>query len=111
MTDSMSTAEAAIAAFGRWSDAFNARDADAQIAEMHFPHVRLADNRFQHWETSDDFRSRQEAMTDALRSEGWHRTSTESVEAVQTGPAKVHLALRESRRRKDDSEYTAFDTL
>ncbi len=111
MTDSTSASEAAIAAFERWSDAFNARDADAQIAEMHFPHVRLADNRFQHWETSDDFRARQEAMSDALRREGWHHTATDSVEAVQVGPTKVHLALRQSRRREDDSEYTAFDTL
>ena len=111
MTDSTSASETAIAAFERWSDAFNARDADAQIAEMHFPHVRLADNRFQHWETSDDFRARQEAMSDALRREGWHHTATDSVEAVQVGPTKVHLALRQSRRREDDSEYTAFDTL
>ena len=32
----------AVASFRRWSAAFNARDTGAQLAEMHFPHLRLA---------------------------------------------------------------------
>jgi hypothetical protein len=53
----LNSAKEAISAFRRWSVAFNARDTEAQLAEMHFPHLRLAQNRFQWWETTDDFRA------------------------------------------------------
>ena len=56
----------AVASFRRWSDAFNARDTEAQLAEMHFPHLRLAGNRFQWWETADDFSAVQEEVTRRL---------------------------------------------
>ena len=50
-------------------------------------------------------------MTKALIAEGWHTTITKSVTAAQTGPEKVHLVIRQSRQRKDGSEYNGFDTL
>lgn len=102
----------AIAAFYRWNDAFNARDTEAQVAEMHFPHRRLAgDNQFQVWETADDFRAPQEVMTERLQAEGWDHTSTPSIEAAQAGPDKVHLVIRQSRQHADGTEYNGFDTL
>jgi len=36
----------AINSFKRWSMAFNERDARGMIAEMHFPHIRLAGTTF-----------------------------------------------------------------
>ncbi len=81
------------------------------IAEMHFPHMRLAGNEFQVWETSEDFRAPQNEMTKQLRAEGWHVTITKSVEAVQTSPEKVHLVIRQSRQHADGTEYNGFDTL
>ncbi len=45
MSDSV---EQAKASFERWNAAFNARDMDGMIAEMHFPHRRLSgENEFQ----------------------------------------------------------------
>jgi hypothetical protein len=35
-------ADEAIETFKRWALAFNARDADTMVAEMHFPHLRLS---------------------------------------------------------------------
>jgi len=105
-------ASEAMASFRRWNDAFNARDTEAQVAEMHFPHRRLAtDNQFQVWETAGDFRAPQDGMTERLAAEGWDHTTSLSVEAVQAGPDKVHLAIRQSRQRADGSEYNGFDTL
>jgi hypothetical protein len=101
----------AVASFRRWSAAFNARDTDAQLAEMHFPHLRLAGNRFQWWNTSDDFTAAQEEVTRRLEEEGWYRTAILSIDPVQKGDDKVHLAIRQSRRHVDDTEYNAFDTL
>jgi hypothetical protein len=70
------SAREAIASFRRWSVAFNARDTEAQLAEMHFPHLRLAQNRFQWWETPADFRAAQEEVTRRLEEEGWHHTAS-----------------------------------
>jgi hypothetical protein len=78
---------------------------------MHFPHLRLAGNRFQWWNTSDDFTAAQEEVTRRLEEEGWYRTATISIDPVQKGDDKVHLAIRQSRRHVDDTEYNAFDTL
>lgn len=104
-------ADVAIETFERWAQAFNDRDADAMIAEMHFPHMRLARTEFQTWPTSEDFRAPQDDMTKALVAEGWHTTITKSITAVQAGPEKVHLVIRQSRQRKDGTEYNGFDTL
>ena len=104
-------AREAIETFKRWAAAFNARDADAMVAEMHFPHMRLAGTEFQTWKTSEDFHRVQDSMTEMLQEEGWHTTVTKSIEAVQMGPEKVHLVIRQSRQRADGTEYNGFDTL
>ena len=109
MTDS---SQEAIAAFHKWNDAWNERDIETQISQMHFPHRRLAgNNEFQSFETSNDFRVAQEGVGARLNAEGWHHTSTLSIDAVQVGPLKVHLAIRQSRQHADGTEYNGFDTL
>ncbi|NQW17447.1 MAG: hypothetical protein HQ478_08160 [Chloroflexi bacterium] len=108
MTD---PAQEAITTFRRWADAFNARDTEAMVAEMHFPHMRLSGSDFQTWQTSDDFASPQDAMTAELRAEGWHIMITKSIDAVQANENKVHLVIRQSRQHADGTEYNGFDTL
>ena len=105
--------EQATACYERYKTAFNARDIEGMVAVMHFPHRRLSgDNRFEVWETANEYRaSRGEAMTASLSAEGWSHTATTSIEAVQSGADKVHLALNHSRRRAGGSEYNAFATL
>ena len=105
-------AQEAIAAFHKWNDAWNAGDVETQISLMHFPHIRLAgNNEFHSHETSNDFRLALEGATARLDAEGWHHTSTLSIEPVQAGPEKVHLAIRQSRQHADGTEYNGFDTL
>jgi hypothetical protein len=104
------TAEA-IAPFERWAKGFNDRDADAMVAEMHFPHMRLAGTEFQMWKASEDFHAAQGSMAEMLHEEGWQITVTKSITAVQAGPEKVHLVLRQSRQHADGTEYNGFDTL
>ena len=104
-------AKEAIASFRRWSAAFNARDTEAQLAEMHFPHLRLAKNRFQWWETTGDFKATQDEVTKRLEEEEWHHTASLSINPVQVGVDKVHLAIRQSRQHEDGTEYNGFDTL
>ena len=110
MSDSV---EQAKASFERWNAAFNARDMEGMTAEMHFPHRRLSgENEFQVWQTADDFRAtRGENMTASLSAQGWDHTATTSIEGIQSGKDKVHLAINQSRRRADGTEYNTFPTL
>ena len=101
----------AVESFERWAAAFNSRDTDAMIQEMHFPHMRLAGNEFQTWVTAEDFRDPQDQMTKMLLDEGWYVTVTKSITAVQSSDQKVHLVIRQSRQRKDGTEYNGFDTM
>jgi hypothetical protein len=101
----------AIDTFMRWAEGFNRRDTEAMLAEMHFPHMRLSGSNFQTWETPEDFAGPQDAMSADLRAEGWHTTITKSIEAVQAGPEKAHLKIRQSRQQTDGTEYNEFDTL
>jgi len=106
------SAKKAIASFHRSIDAaFNNRDTEAMLVEMHFPHLRLAQNRFQWWETSEDFRVAQGEVTRRLKEEGWHHTASLCINPVQVGVDKVHLAIRQSRQNEDGTEYNGFDTL
>ena len=93
--------EQAKASFGRWNNAFNARDMEGMVAEMHFPHRRMAgDNEFQVWRTEADFRAtRGDNATASLAAQKWHHTATTSIEVVQSSADKVHLAINQSRRR------------
>ena len=104
-------AEEAIASFRRWSRGFNARDTEAQLAEMHFPHLRLAQKKFQWWATPEEFSDVQEENTRRLEQEGWDHTATLSIRPIQVGADKVHLAIRQSRQHADGTEYNGFDTL
>ncbi len=104
-------AEEAIASFRRWSIGFNTRNTAAQLAEMHFPHLRLAQNRFQWWATPEEFSAVQEENTRRLKQEGWDHTATLSIRSIQVGTTKVHLAIRQSRQHADGTEYNGFDTL
>ena len=110
MSDSI---EQATASFNRWKDASQARDMDAVVAEMHFPHRRLSGiNEFEVWRTADDYRAtRGETLTAHLSSQGWDHTATTSIDAVQSSPDKVHLAIGQSRRQADGTEHNSFPTL
>ena len=61
--------EKAIETFSNWNIAFNSRDVEKQISYMHFPHLRLANNKFELWEKANDFRESHEEMTTKLISE------------------------------------------
>ncbi|MDA1258101.1 MAG: hypothetical protein O3C10_09725 [Chloroflexi bacterium] len=107
MTD---PATEAIEAFNRWHAAFDTRDTGTQLSLMHFPHVRQAGNRFQTWETANEFGADEKALTDRLKAEGWDHTVTLSINATQADDTKVHLGIGQSRRDADDAEYNRFDT-
>lgn len=95
----------------RWLAAFNARDAEGEIAAFNFPHVRLANGRFETIADADVLRGRSERSTANLAAEGWHHTTLDAFEVVQSGPDKVHCTLTYTRRRADGEAYDTFDSL
>ena len=56
-------------------------------------------------------RRQNETGTQRLKDEGWGYTTLESIEPVQSGPNKVHVAVHYARRRADGAVYNEFDSL
>ena len=109
----------ALASLRRWGAVWDRLDVEGQIAEMHFPHVRLNQSHgpthtdtthdgFYTWGAAADFRRE---WRPPPPEEGFARTSQEDVTVVQAGPDKVHIAIRMSRRNAADEEYHSFPTL
>ena len=98
--------------YKRWLQGFNARDRDAMVAELHFPHLRLSgSNQIQVWDTAANIKANFDEQTQKLKEEGWVRTDSNFIEAIQKGPDKVHLTMIQSRVHSDGSEYNRFETL
>ena len=75
-----------------------------------FPHVRLAKGACTRFETRQDFLDDRARMKDSLASEAWAHTTMETVNAVQEGPGKVHLAIVQLREHADGTVYRPFNT-
>ena len=102
----------AVDCYHRWLKAFNSRDIEGMINEMHFPHWRISGaNTLQVWETADHQRHLHDGMTESLHAEGWARTITSDLSVIHSSVDKVHLAMRQSRIGHNDRKYNGFDTL
>ena len=101
----------AVATIQRWLEGFNSRDAEVQVDTFNFPHVRFASGNFRTIEDGDAMRRQNETGTQRLKDEGWGCTTLESIEPVQSGPNKVHVAVHYARRRADGAVYHEFDSL
>jgi hypothetical protein len=105
------SSEAGKAAAHACMDAVNRGDVAAQADSFNFPHIRLAEGKFTILETRDDYLKNGARMKVALEEAGWHHSVMESLEVIQEGPDKVHLAIENTRRRADDTVYHRFKTL
>ncbi len=109
MTDAV---EEAIESYNRWLKGFNTRDRVAMVDELHFPHLRLSGtNQMQVWNTPEDINAAFDEQTRKLKEEGWVRTDSDFIEAIQSGPDKVHLTMIQSRIHRDGGKYNQFQTL
>ncbi|MFT7576000.1 MAG: hypothetical protein ACI9XZ_002385 [Alphaproteobacteria bacterium] len=87
--------------------ALNARDEDALAATLHFPHHRLSGGALRTWDGPDayfgDFLAR--------AGDGWKHSTLDSVDVFAADADKVHLDVRFTRYRTDDSELGSFRSL
>ena len=99
------------AAIERYLEGFNKRDADIMADGFNFPHVRLAKGQFVTIPDAAAFIEAQGRVTELLYAEGWDHTTMESMEIVQSGPGKVHVALGMARRTASGEPVHQFQSL
>jgi len=89
--------------------AFNARDNDALKKTLHYPHVRINETgNVNVWRDASEAGTNFEGLT---RSEGWARSSLDSVTMRQNDPVKVHFEVVFSRYKADGSKYATYQSL
>jgi len=96
----------------RWLDSFNRRDFTGMLDEMHFPHLRISGkNELQIWENREEHELHLRGTSNRLVDENWKKTISENVTALQSGPNKVHLSMKQYRVNTMNQNYNIFDTL
>jgi hypothetical protein len=89
--------------------AFNARDNDALKKTLHYPHVRINEaGNVNVWRDASEAGTNFEGLT---RSEGWARSSLDSVTMRQNDPIKVHFEVVFSRYKADGAKYATYQSL
>ena len=102
--------QAALRVLDAFMAAFNARDVEAWIATLHFPHVRIASGEVVAFPDADAFRKSFEFARFA-ESTGWSRSEWSERRVVQSGPDKVHVAVAFTRVRADGSVIARYESL
>jgi hypothetical protein len=108
--DEMTPDDHAMRVLDEFMAAFNARDMDAWMGTLHFPHVRIASGVTRVDATPADMQADFDFARFAKRFE-WDHSAWLSRKIVQSGPDKVHVAVRFARYRKDGSVIAEFDSL
>ena len=89
--------------------AFNARDNDALKKTLHYPHVRINEaGNVNVWRDASEAGTNFEGLT---RSEGWARSSLDSVTMRQNDQVKVHFEVVFSRYKADGAKYATYQSL
>ena len=91
--------DGASACLDRFTDRFNACDAEGVDAELHFPHVMWSGASRLEWPNAGRHPT---DFFDTLKRSGWHHTRYEDKQAALVGRDKVHFLVTYSRRRADN---------
>ncbi len=88
---------------------FNARDNEALKQTLHYPHVRINESgNVNVWKDAAEAGTNFDGLT---RSEGWARSSLDSVTMRQNDPVKVHFEVVFSRYKADGTKYATYQSL
>ena len=99
--------EAAQSVMAAHIKALNAGDEAALTATLHFPHYRLSGGQLKTWEEPADY------WPDFLARAGdeWHHTVWDALDVISAEPEKVHLNVRFTRYREDNSVLSKFGSI
>ncbi len=98
------SAREAVAAF---MEAWNSNDAESLAAALHFPHVRIADNRLDYWESAEDYLS----GTEIGRQRTWAETRIERSDVVQASSSAANVTLLYSRLSTQGEVLAQYEAL
>ncbi len=90
--------------------AFNARDEVAWTDTLHFPHLRVASGVTRLDPSAEAMRESFDFEQFSAQFD-WHHSAWLSRRVIQSGPEKVHVAVRFARYREDGSVSAEFDSL
>lgn len=93
-----------------WNRAVNARDAEGMRDASNFPLIHLGSGKVFTRTTRADLNT-DNWPPGAGHGEGWHHSTIDSVEFVQSGPEKVHALVMFSRYRRDGTRYATYTSL
>jgi hypothetical protein len=89
--------------------AFNARDNEALKKTLHYPHVRINEaGGVNVWKDASEAGTNFDGLT---RSEGWARSTLDSVVMRQNDAVKVHFDVVFSRYKADGTRYATYQSL
>ena len=100
---------ACIAVLDRFMDALNAYDADGMDACMHFPHIRMAENRVTVYDAPGN--NPMDLFDRLKREDGWRRSAWDERRLAQWNEEKAHFALSYTRYREDGSVIGKYESL
>ncbi len=102
----------ALAAMDAFLAAFNARDANAQADTLNYPHVRIASGRVNYYPDKAAFVAASVANVPRLiEAEGWHHSTWDDMQIVQSSADKVHIAVVFSRYHENGERYVSHRSL
>ena len=91
-------------------NAVNAEDTHAiKTRWFHFPHVRIHSGKITLMNSADDYVS--PVITRQGQAAEWARSTWDYIEAIDSGPEKVHFRVQFSRFRSDDSLIGSYKSL
>ena len=89
--------------------AFNARDNEALKKTLHYPHVRINEaGGVNIWRDASEAATNFDGLA---RTEGWARSSLDSVTMRQNDAVKVHFDVVFSRYKADGTKYATYQSL
>jgi len=102
---------AALQALEEYFEAFNARDEEAWAATLNYPHVRFfGSSNVAVWETPEEYMAGFAFDAFEALNPGWDHSEPDSIEIVQSGPDKVHVALQVGRYDAEGNVLETFKT-
>ena len=99
--------DAAMSVMAAHIDALNAGNETKLTATLHFPHFRLSGGRLKTWDGPEEY------WVDFLgrAGDGWHHSVWDSLDVIAADSDKVHLDVRFTRYREDNSILGHFGSI
>lgn len=98
------------AALDAFMKTFNSGDGKAWAATLNFPHVRLAGNQVQVWNTPAEYAASND-VAELAKSKGWAYTKWTTRILVQKSDEKLHFTTQFTRYNAQNKPIGTFDSL